>query len=34
VTSSNRYYGLAAGLIAILLIAWLLVLQLEEFGIW
>jgi hypothetical protein len=33
-TSSRRYFGLIAGLIAVLLIVWLLVVQVEEFAIW
>jgi hypothetical protein len=33
-TSSKEYLGLLAGIIAILLIGWLLIVQVEEFAVW
>jgi hypothetical protein len=33
-TTSKHFLGLAAAVLAIMLVAWLLVLQIEEFTFW
>jgi hypothetical protein len=33
-TANRQYLGLIAGILAILLVAWLLAVQVEEFGFW